>query len=80
MVNSEQSRSQHIIGLPFTVYCLSHALPSALSALRHRARAKLGPLNPDSLLSGKILFVCLRDFNIRLRLSAHCLANWVLRW
>jgi hypothetical protein len=31
MVNGEQSRSQRMIGLPFTVYFLLHALRSALS-------------------------------------------------
>jgi hypothetical protein len=34
MLSGEQSGKQHIIGLPFTVYCLPHALRSALSALR----------------------------------------------
>jgi hypothetical protein len=33
MVKSEQSRSQGMIGLPFTVYCLPHALRSALSVM-----------------------------------------------
>jgi len=42
MEDSEHSRSQHIIGLPFTVSCLSHALRSALSALRHRDGSKPG--------------------------------------
>jgi hypothetical protein len=49
-----------MITLPFTVYCLPHALHSALGALRQRAvqsracravaLAKAGPLGPDSLL------------------------------
>jgi hypothetical protein len=37
MVNGEQSLSQCIIGLPFTVHCLPHALRSALGALRQGA-------------------------------------------
>ena len=47
MVNGEQSWSQRIICLPFTVYCSPPALRSALGALRHEP----GPLGPDSLLS-----------------------------
>jgi hypothetical protein len=34
MVNGEQFKSQHMIGLPFTAYCSPHALRSALGALR----------------------------------------------
>jgi hypothetical protein len=34
MVKGEQLRSQQIIGLPFTVYCLPNAMRSALGALR----------------------------------------------
>ena len=34
MVKGEQSRSQRMIGLPFTLYSLPYALRSALSALR----------------------------------------------
>ena len=37
MVNGEQSLSQHIFGLPFTVYCLPDALRRALGALRQGA-------------------------------------------
>jgi hypothetical protein len=50
MVTGEQSRNQLMIGLAFTVYCLPHALRSALSALRHGGSPKPGPLRPDSLL------------------------------
>jgi hypothetical protein len=42
MVNGEQSRNQRMFGLPFTIYCLPHALRSALSALRHEGSAKPG--------------------------------------
>ncbi len=42
-----------MIGLPFTVYCLPHALRSALSALRQGGSPKPGPLGPDSLLEVK---------------------------
>jgi hypothetical protein len=55
MVNGEQSRSQRMISLPFTVYCLPHALRSALSALRQG-----GSPEPDSLLLSFNL-VCLRE-------------------
>ena len=54
MVNGEQSWSQRMIGLPFTVYCLPHALRSALGTLRHGGRPKPGPLDTDPLL----LFFC----------------------
>jgi hypothetical protein len=37
MVNGEQSESERMIRLSFTVYCLPHALRSALGALRQRA-------------------------------------------
>jgi hypothetical protein len=50
MVNGEQSWSQRMIGLPFTVYCLPHALRSALSALPQGSSPKTGPLGQDSLL------------------------------
>jgi hypothetical protein len=39
MVKGEQSRSQLIFGLPFTVYCLPHALRSALSV---KGQCKVG--------------------------------------
>jgi hypothetical protein len=42
MVNGEQSQSQRMIGLPFTVYCLPHAFRSALSALRQGGQSKDG--------------------------------------
>jgi hypothetical protein len=50
MVNGEQPRSQRMIGLPFTIYCLPHALRSALSALRQGGSPKPGPLGSDSLV------------------------------
>jgi hypothetical protein len=50
MVDGERSRSQCTIGLPLTVYCLPHALRSALSALHQEGSPKPGPLGPDSLL------------------------------
>ena len=40
-----------MIGLPFTVYCLPHALRSALSALRQEGSAKPGLLGPECFLS-----------------------------
>jgi hypothetical protein len=39
-----------MIGLPFTVSCLPHALRSALNALRQGGSPKPGPLDPGSLL------------------------------
>ena len=50
MAHSEKKSewSQRMIGLPFTVSCLSHALRSALSALRQGDSAKPVPLGPDS--------------------------------
>jgi hypothetical protein len=39
-----------MIGLPFTVYCLPHALRSALSALRQGGGLEPGTLGLDSLL------------------------------
>jgi hypothetical protein len=50
MLNGERSRRQRKIGLPFTVYCLAHALRSALSALHQGTSSKADPLGPDSLL------------------------------
>ena len=50
MVNCEQPQSQRMIGLPFTAYCLPHALRSALSALPQGGIPKTSPLGPDSLL------------------------------
>jgi hypothetical protein len=38
-----------MIGLPFTVYRLPHALRSAFSALRHGGSPKPGPLGLDFL-------------------------------
>ena len=58
MVNGEQSRSQRIFGLPFTVYCSPHALRSALSALRHES----GPLRSDSLIHHRLGFEMGREW------------------
>jgi hypothetical protein len=55
MVNGEQSRSQRMIGLPFTVYCLPRALRSALSALRQGCSPETSPLSPASLLDRAFL-------------------------
>ena len=54
MVNGEQSRSQRLIGLPFTVYFTLCALRLALCALRHGGSPKSGLLGPDFLLSSTL--------------------------
>ena len=46
-VYGEQCRTQCIVGLPFTVYCLPHALRSALSALRGVGSPKSDVFDPD---------------------------------
>jgi hypothetical protein len=43
MLKGEKLRSQRLIDLPFTVYCLPNALRSALSALLHWGGSKAGP-------------------------------------
>jgi len=51
MVNGEQSRSQRMIGLPFTVYCLPHALRSALCV---KGQAKAGAFGRMALLNRSV--------------------------
>jgi hypothetical protein len=50
MVNGEQSESERMIRLSFTVCSLPHALRSALGALRHVGSSKPGPLGQDSIV------------------------------